>query len=50
MEALQHVFEKEEYKVDDHAEKAVRFFVACKANVATRLSIPTTMKVKGFGC
>ncbi len=35
---------------DDRMEKAAHFFIACKANAATRLSIPATMRVKGFGC
>ena len=26
---------RKKYKVDDRMEKAVRFFVACKANAAT---------------
>jgi hypothetical protein len=50
--ALQHVFEKEVvwYKVGDRTEKTAHFFIACKANPATRLSIPAAMRAKGFGC
>jgi hypothetical protein len=35
---------RKEKKVDDHAEKAAHFFVACKANAATRLSIPAAIR------
>jgi hypothetical protein len=41
---------RKDYKVDDCAEKAACFFVPCKANPATRLSIPAAMRAKGFGC
>jgi hypothetical protein len=41
---------RNEYKVHDRAEKAARFFVACKANAGTRLSIHAAMRAKGFGC
>jgi hypothetical protein len=37
-----------EYKVDDHAKRAALFFLACKANPATRLSIPTAMRAIGY--
>jgi hypothetical protein len=39
---------KKEYKVDAHAKKAALFFLACKANLATRLSIPAAMRTKGY--
>ncbi len=41
---------RKEKKVNDHVEKAVHFFIACKANAATSLSTPATMRAKGFGC
>jgi hypothetical protein len=30
------------------AEKAAHFFIACKANLATRLSIPSAMRAKVY--
>jgi hypothetical protein len=39
---------RKEYKVDDCTEKATRFFIACKANLATRLSIPAAMRAKVY--
>jgi hypothetical protein len=30
------------------AEKAARFFIACKANFATKLSIPAAMRAKVY--
>jgi hypothetical protein len=39
---------RKEYKVDDHAEKAACFIIACKANLATRLSIPAALRAKVY--
>jgi hypothetical protein len=39
---------KRKEKVNDHAKKVALFFLACKANPATRLSIPTAMRAKGY--
>jgi hypothetical protein len=41
---------RKEKKGEDCAEKAARFFIACKANAATRLLISAAMRAKGFGC
>jgi hypothetical protein len=45
--ALQHVFEKEGVSTRC-AEKATHFLIACEANLATRLSIPTAMRAKVY--
>jgi hypothetical protein len=39
---------RKEYKVDDHAEKAARFFVACKVNPATKVKVTEAMRVRGY--
>jgi hypothetical protein len=39
---------RKEYKVDDHAEKATRFFVACKANPATKVKVTEAMQVRVY--
>jgi hypothetical protein len=39
---------RKEYKVNDRAKKAALFFLECKANPATRLSIPAAMRAKGY--
>jgi hypothetical protein len=39
---------RKEYKVDDHAEKAARFFVACEANAATKVKVTEAMWVRGY--
>ena len=39
---------RREYHVDCHAKKAAFFFLACEANPATRLSLPTAMRAKGY--
>jgi hypothetical protein len=38
---------RKEYKVDDRAEKAARFFVACEANPDTRVKVTEAMWVRG---
>jgi hypothetical protein len=45
--ALQHVFKKEGVQGALN-EKATRFFIACEANLATRLSIPAAMRAKVY--
>ncbi len=47
-QALQHVFEKDEYKVDDHSKKAALFFLACEANPDTRLLILAALRANGY--
>ncbi len=37
-----------EYKVDDHAEKARSFFVACEPNSATKVKVTEAMWVKVY--
>ena len=39
---------RKEYKVDARARKAALFFLACKLNPDTRLSIPAAMRAKGY--
>ena len=39
---------RKEYNIEDCAKKAVLFFPTCKANPATRLSIPAAMQAKGY--
>jgi hypothetical protein len=39
---------RKEHEVDDRAEKVAHFFLAREANPATRLSIPTAMRAKGY--
>jgi hypothetical protein len=39
---------RREYHVDCRSKKAALFFLACEANPATRLSIPTAMRAKGY--
>ncbi len=39
---------RKEYKVDARAKKAALFFLACEPNPVTRLSIPATMRAKGY--
>jgi hypothetical protein len=39
---------RKEYEVNDCARKAALVFLACEANPATRLSIPTAMRAKGY--
>jgi hypothetical protein len=41
-------FKRKEYKVNDRAKKAALFFLAYKANLATRFSIFAAMRVKGY--
>jgi hypothetical protein len=40
--------EREEYKVNDCAEKAARFFIACQANPATKVKVIKAMRVRGY--
>ncbi len=35
-------------KVDDHAEKATRFFIACQATPDTKVNVTEGMGVKGY--
>ncbi len=39
---------RKEYNVNDCAEKAVRFFVPCKANPATKVKVTEAMRVRGY--
>jgi hypothetical protein len=39
---------RKEYKVDDCAEKAACFFIACKANPATKVKVTEAMRVRGY--
>jgi hypothetical protein len=39
---------RKEHKVNDRAKKEALFFLVCKANPATRLSIPAAMRAKGY--
>jgi hypothetical protein len=38
---------RKEYKVNDCAEKAARFFIACKASPATKVKMTEAMCAKG---
>jgi hypothetical protein len=39
---------RKENKVDNRAEKAARFFVACEANPDTRVKVTEVMRVRGY--
>jgi hypothetical protein len=39
---------RKEHKVDGCAKKAAHFFLAYKANPATRVTIPAAMRAKGY--
>ncbi len=39
---------RKEYKVNDCAEKAARFFIPCKANPATKMKVTEAMRVRGY--
>jgi hypothetical protein len=39
---------RKEYKVDNCAEKAARFFIACKASLATKVKVTEAMRVRGY--
>ncbi len=39
---------RKEHKERRSAEKATCFFIACKANLATRLSIPAAMRARMY--
>ena len=39
---------RKEYKVDARAKKAALFFLAYEPNPVTRISIPATMRAKGY--
>jgi hypothetical protein len=39
---------RKEYKVNDRAEKAARFFVACEANPNSRVKVTEVMRVRGY--
>jgi hypothetical protein len=39
---------RKEYKVDDRAEKATRFFITCQANPDTKVKVIEAMQVMGY--
>ncbi len=39
---------RKEDEVDEHAEKATCFFVACEPNPATKVKLTEAMRVKGY--
>ncbi len=39
---------RKEYKVDDRTEKAACFFIACKADPATKVKVTEAMWVRGY--
>jgi hypothetical protein len=39
---------RKEYKVENHAEKAAHFFVACKENPDTRVKMTEAMRMRGY--
>jgi hypothetical protein len=39
---------RKEYEVDDHAEKAALFFVACQPDPATKVKVAEVMRVRGY--
>jgi hypothetical protein len=39
---------RKEYKDDNQAEKAAPFFVACKANPATKVKVTEALQVRGY--
>jgi hypothetical protein len=39
---------RKEYQVNDRAEKATRFFIACKANPTTKVKVAEAMQVREY--
>jgi hypothetical protein len=39
---------RKEYKVDDCAEKAAHFFIACHTDPATKVKVTEAMQVRGY--
>ncbi len=39
---------RKQYKVNGCAEKAARFFVACKPDPATKVKVTEAMRVRGY--